>query len=66
MNWFTPERRLFVYRVTASLVTVAVALNVFSQGTADEVTVGVSKVLDAITAVSALLASLLAAKNVAK
>jgi len=66
MTWFTPERRLFVYRFTTSLLTVAVALNLLTQGTADQAILVVSQVLDAVTAVSALLASVLAAKNVIK
>lgn len=64
MSWFTPERRLFIYRITTSLVAVAVALGVFTQGTADQVMMTVQQVLNAVTAVSALLSTLLAAKNV--
>lgn len=64
MSWFTPERRLFIYRVTTSLLAVAVALGVFTQGTADQVMMTVQQVLNAVTAVSALLSTVLAAKNV--
>jgi hypothetical protein len=64
MSWFTPERRLFVYRITTSLLAVAVALGVFTQGTADQVMMTVQQVLNAVTAVSALLSTVLAAKNV--
>lgn len=64
MSWFTPERRLFVYRITTSFVAVAVALGLFTQGTADQFTMAVQQVLNAVTAVSALLSTVLAAKNV--
>lgn len=64
MSWFTPERRLFVYRITTSLVAVAVALGVLTQGTADQVMMTVQQVLNAVSAVSALLSTILAAKNV--
>ena len=64
MSWFTPERRLFIYRITTSLLAVAVALGVFTQGTADQVMMTVQQVLNAVTAVSALLSTVLAAKNV--
>ena len=64
MSWFTPERRLFIYRITTSVVAVAVALGVFTQGTADQVTLAVQQVLNALSAVSALFATVLAAKNV--
>lgn len=66
MTWFTPERRLFVYRLTTSLLTVAVALNLLTQGNADEAVVVVSQILDAVTAASALLATVVAARNVPK
>jgi hypothetical protein len=64
MSWFTPERRLFIYRITTSLVTVAVALGLLTQGTADEITLVVQQVLNTVTVVCALASTLLAAKNV--
>jgi hypothetical protein len=66
MAWFTPERRLFIYHFTTSLVTVAVALNVLTQGTADQVVLAVSQVLNTITVVGALLSTVIAAKHVPK
>jgi hypothetical protein len=64
MDWFTPERRLFIYRVTTGVVASAVALGLFTQGTADEVILVVQDVLNTVTVVGALVSTLLAAKHV--
>ena len=66
MNWFTPERRLMTYNTVASIVGVAIALNLIDQTMANDILNVFTQVVNAVAAVGALVAPLLARLHVTK
>jgi hypothetical protein len=66
MDWFTPERRLATYNIVASLVGVAIALNVIDQTMGNDILNLFTQVVNSAAAIGALAAPLLARLHVNK
>ena len=66
MNWFTPERRLATYNTVASLVGVAIALNVIDQTMGNDILNLLTQIVSSVATIGALVAPLLARLHVTK